>query len=692
MTDKDYFEQNKEIFKQFKQSEDATRDLREQCLEDRKFVGIAGGMWGDKFLQDFNSPKVEINKAHLSIVRIINEFRNNRITVDFHNKLGEKIDIASTLDGLYRATEQHSNAEEAYDNCFNEGISGGFGALRLITDYTENDIDDDDDAEQIIKIEPIYDADFSVYFDSMAKKQDKSDANFCFLISEISKTEFEQEYGDEKIADFKFYKPFSGAFDWGNDLKDTVKIAEYYEIEKVKNDFEIYSQSKEFEFLNISRDTKIVNKNDENYSELVDNLKLRGWQKTKEYSKKIQKVKKYIISGCGIAKDCGYIAGKFLPIIPFYAKYARIGGKEYYNGHVRFVKDLLRIYNLNYSMLAKFSSLSQQEMPIFHVDQMNGLQDQWADRATKDYAYLLVNSIENANGQTNVVMGPLGYTKPMDLPPIVATLMQQCNADISEMLGNQEQGDKVASNISAEAIETVQERLEKQAYIYMTNFSKTLRRLGKVWLSMAQEIYVEDNREVKTIDISGNASKAILNKNVIDKGIVNDISNADLDVVVNIGASSTTKAQKNNKKLISLLPFIQDPETMQNITDLLIMNMDFEGQENIKKYYRKRLVQKGVIEPNDGEKQALLEQQKTPPQPDPQSAYLLASAEKIKADMQKIASEVELNYAKIGLTKSDIIKTLQEAGQQGMTSELIQDRQQPPPMQQPQENNSLQTQ
>jgi hypothetical protein len=81
---------------------------------------------------------------------------------------------------MFRADEIDSGAEEAYDNAFEEGAGGGFGAFRLRAAY-EDDEDPDDDRQRI-KIEPIYDADSSVYFDPDAKRQDKADAKYAFVV------------------------------------------------------------------------------------------------------------------------------------------------------------------------------------------------------------------------------------------------------------------------------------------------------------------------------------------------------------------------------------------------------------------------------------------------------------------------------------------------------------------------------
>ena len=81
------------------------RDERMQCLSDRRFYSIAGAQWEGALQQQFeNKPRFEVNKVHLSVMRIINEYRNNRITVDFVSKEGNEDDqLAAALDATERA-------------------------------------------------------------------------------------------------------------------------------------------------------------------------------------------------------------------------------------------------------------------------------------------------------------------------------------------------------------------------------------------------------------------------------------------------------------------------------------------------------------------------------------------------------------------------------------------------------------
>lgn len=214
----------------------AMRDERMQCLQDRRFYSIAGAQWEGRIGEQFeNKPKFEVNKCHLSVIRVVNEYRNNRITVDFVSKEGEETDnLADTLDGLYRASEEASDANEAYDNAFEEAVGGGFGAWRLRTEY--EDEEDDEDERQCIKIEPIYDADSSVFFDLDAKRQDKSDARYCYVLTSMSPSAYMEMYDDDPASWPKEIQQTE--FDWNT--PDAVYVAEYFKVEERKETIYIY--------------------------------------------------------------------------------------------------------------------------------------------------------------------------------------------------------------------------------------------------------------------------------------------------------------------------------------------------------------------------------------------------------------------------------------------------------------------
>jgi hypothetical protein len=214
-----------EALKRFSQIEGNLRDERMCSLEDRRFYSIAGAQWEGSMFRDWgNKPRIEVNKVHRGVMRIINEYRNNRISVEYIPKDGTEADeLAETCNGLYRADEIDSHAEEAMDNAFEEAVGGGFGAWRLRTELEDEYAEDEEEEEyQRIRFEPIFDADSTVFFDLNAKRQDKSDAMFAFVLTAMTPEAYEAEWNDDPASWPK--SVYMTQFDWST--QDAVYVAE----------------------------------------------------------------------------------------------------------------------------------------------------------------------------------------------------------------------------------------------------------------------------------------------------------------------------------------------------------------------------------------------------------------------------------------------------------------------------------
>jgi hypothetical protein len=646
-----------EALAQFDKIQSALRDERLQCLQDRRFYSLAGAQWeGPLWYQYENKPRLEVNKIALAVQRIFSEYRNNRITVDFIDKDGSKNKTISDIcDKLYRADEQDSCAEEAYDNAFEEGVGGGFGAWRLRTEY--EDEEDPDNEYQRIKIEPIFDADSSVYFDLNAKRQDKSDAKYCFVLSSMTRESYISEWNDDPTTWPKVVHQYE--FDWCT--PDVVFVAEMYRVESVKETLHIFQtiDGQEEKYLDSELD-----------GETAELLNAVGTVKVRERKITRRKIHKYIMSGGKVLEDCGYIAGKNIPIVPFYGKRWFVDNVERCSGHVRLAKDAQRLKNMQLSKLAEISALSSVEKPILTPEQVAGHQVMWSEDNIKNYPYLLINPITAADGSTQVG-GPVAYTKSAAVPPALAGLLQITEQDIRDVLGNQEQGDKIVSNISGKAVEMVQQRLDMQSYIYISNMAKAIRRCGEIWLSMAQDVYVEDKRRMKGIAEQGEVEMIELMKPTIDDtGAMvyeGDLSNAHLDVAVNVGPSFRSQRQAIVQSLTNLVAITQDPQTQAVLQAMIITNMEGEGLSDAQEFFRKKLVEMGVIDPTE-EDMKRMQEAAANAQPDPNAVFVQAAAEKAMADAEKSRADAVLTMAKTEETQAKTIKTLESVGQSGGAS------------------------
>jgi hypothetical protein len=638
-----------EALRRFNTIQFALQDERRQCLDDRRFYSIAGAQWEGPLQQQFeNRPRLEVNKVALSVMRIINEYRANRITVDYVPKDGREADkLADLCDGLYRADEQDSVADEAYDNAFEEAVGGGMGAWRLRT-VLEDELDPENE-KQRIRIEPIFDADTSVYFDLDAKRQDKSDARYCFVISSMTPEEYKAQFEDDPSSWPK--QIYDTYFDWCS--PDVVYIAEYYRVEERTETLRV------FRLLDGSEQTYTRADFDEDET-LEQMLASTGATELPSKRRKTRRVHKYLLSGGRVLEDFGLIAGPNIPIVVTYGKRWFVDNIERCMGHVRLAKDAQRIANMQRSKLAEISALSSVEKPLFDPEQVAGHQWMWEQDNLRNFPYLLLNRLTNADG-SQALSGPLGYTKPPQVPPALAALIQIAEQDMRDVLGNAEAGEQVRANVAAETVAAVQQRLDMQTFIYVSNFAKAMKRCGEVWLGMAREVYVEEGRTMKTVDTEGAASAVeLLQPTIGETGAVemaNDLSRARFDVAVDVGPSSQSKRTAMVRALTPLIAVASDPQTKAVLEALAMMNIEGEGVSDVRAFFRKKLVQMGAVKPSEQEAQEMAAAMQNA-QPDPQALYLQAAAQEAQARAMKAQADTQLAIAKSEETKAKTVETL----------------------------------
>jgi hypothetical protein len=647
-----------EALKRFSQIEGNLRDERMCSLEDRRFYSIAGAQWeGRMFEQWGNKPKIEVNKVHRGVMRIINEYRNNRISVEYIPKDGTEADeLAETCNGLYRADEIDSHAEEAMDNAFEEAVGGGFGAWRLRTELEDEYAEDEEEEDyQRIRFEPIFDADSTVFFDLNAKRQDKSDAMFAFVLTAMTPEAYKAEWNDDPASWPK--SVYMTQFDWST--QDAVYVAEYYVVEKRKERIFVYAD--------VLGNEEEYTREDLEDEETALMIAATGMTLVREQTRKLRKIHKWILSGGGVLEDSGYIAGSHIPIVPVYGKRWFVDNRERFMGAVRLAKDSQRLKNMQLSKLAEISAYSAARKPIMTPEQIAGHENVWGNDNVENYRYLLLNPVTDGQGNEQP-MGPIGYSEPPDIPQPLAALLQITEQDVADLMGMQDAAEEMTPNISGKAIELIQTRVDQNNFIYMSNMAKAVKRCGEIWLSMARDVYVERGRKMKTVAESGDIAGITLNTPTIDEETsatvyANDLERAKFDVAVTVGPSSDSKRAATVRSLVGMLQFAQnDPEMSTVLTSMAMMNMEGEGLKDVRKFFRTRLVKMGAVEPNEEEMQAM-EAELSAQEPDANAALLMAEAEKSQ-------TQALLNVARVAETEAKTAKTMADIDSQGKSDAL----------------------
>ena len=287
----------------------------------------------------------------------------------------------------------------------------------------------------------------------------------------------------------------------------------------------------------------------------------------------------------------------------------------------------------------------------------------WAQDNVSKFPYLLINAITTPDGGT-MPAGPVGTTKAPNIPPAMAALAQLAEQALQDLLGNQQQGEKLEANTSFKAVELIQNRLDMQVFIYMSNLAKSMKRSGEVWLSMMKDIAVEEGRKMKVVDPNGKAGSVTINQLAYDEDeakeyVKNDLSKANFDVFVDVGPSSSSKRAATVRALTGMMQMTQDPETHSVLSGLAMMNMEGEGIGDARDFFRKKLVRMGVVKPSEEEK-AEMQQEAANAQPDPQSQAMLAMAEEAKANAASARASTVQKVADADLKRAQTAKTMAE--------------------------------
>jgi hypothetical protein len=229
--------------------------------------------------------------------------------------------------------------------------------------------------------------------------------------------------------------------------------------------------------------------------------------------------------------------------------------------------------------------------------------------------------------------------------------------------------------MSGKAVELIQNRLDMQTFIYMSNMAKAVKRSGEIWLSMAKDILVEDGRKMKTLSYQGDSGTVELRRPVMgDSGLEleNDMSAAKFDVAVDVGPSSSSKRSATVRALTGMMAISTDPETLQVLGAMAMMNMEGEGIDDVRDYFRKRLLRMGVVKPTEEEAQELAEEAQNQ-QPDPNALYLQAAAQQAEDEATQARANTVLKVAQSEKTKAETIEVLADidATQQKQALEVI---------------------
>ncbi|MEE8289706.1 MAG: portal protein, partial [Nitrosomonadaceae bacterium] len=661
-TDSEMISQYREDFERGRNQIEEQRDM---CNDDIRFVTTPAAQWEGFLREQFsNRPRFELDMISQAINRFYGEWLTNRSTVKYRPENGKAEKEADILTGLYRKDERRCGGDFAIDNAMLEGVQGGMGAWKISTEYVDEEDEENDD--QNIIFDPVYSAHASVVWDPNAKRMDKADAKWCFILHELDSQSLQEQFPDADLGSFSHVND-RREFNW-NSNTNTYFIAERYGIVEKSTKAITYRHP-------ISGEEKTYYKDE--IEDITDDLDDMGFEVIREKKVKQRYVEKSILGGSSeYLEKPERIPGKSIPIIPFYAYWTYTDGQEFFWGLVRKLKDSQRLFNMQVSSLAEIAATSVKNVPIMTPEQVSGHENNWAQAHLGKKNYQLINPITQPDG-TQVPMGPVGTVAPPIVDPALSALIDVTGGHIQKETGVAPQ-QVTDPDASGKAILAAQQVVNMNTQSIMKNMQKALRRAGQIYREVAADVHTGP-KMMTLLGEDDTESTVQLFEQVMDQETgqvveLNDITKDKFEVVVDTGPAYASRRQETTENIMEIMGVLAPTQTGQEympaLIGMMVENMDGTNLDDLKDFNNKKMIEQGFREPKtDEEKQYLAQLQQEKEGNEQQNPMMVAAqAEMIKgqADMQDAQNKQQGNQIDAFGKETDRMKVQLEAQMAGV--------------------------
>jgi len=628
----------------FQLAKDALDRSRIQSVEDTRFVmgdSDNGWQWPEqvRLLREGSQRVVlTVNVTAQHCNQIINQIRQNRpsakvLPVDS----GADVKTAELLGGLLRQIQSHSRADDAHDIAAEHAIYGGEGYWRVLTEY-----ESPKSFKQRIRIAAITDPTM-VYVDPHTQAPDKSDAEWGFVVEDITKEQCKRDHPD--IDPTSWVQ--DGQSGWVT--TDTIRRAEYFWCEYVKDEALLLIDGQEILRSDLQGqelpDGAIVDKR-------VTFRKQWWWAK--------------LLGGETEPLDKKEWPGSYLPIISCIGKEINVKGQIVRKGIVRDLKDPARMVNYSYSAAVESVALQNDVPYIAAAESIKGYETEWGQANRTTAAYLPFNAYDDDDRQ----LPPPARQQPAIMPSAQVQMLELSVEQMRAASGQQNANFGIRSDAqSGIGIQRLKQQGEVATFHFPDNLSRALRYEARVILDLVPKIY-DTKRVIRVLGLDGDVDVATLdpeqqqaymekmNALAKDAEKIFNPNVGEYDVVIDTGPSYATQRQEAFQAMTELAS--QRPELLQIAGDIIMRAADFpmaqELAERLKKTIPPQLLEdEGKNQQIPPQVQAQLEQMQQ--QMEQMKQMLDAADQEVgrlhgveqdkAAQMQKVQTDAQLKSAEL---------------------------------------------
>lgn len=549
-----------EILELFDADADADQDNRTEALSDFKFR--AGEQWPSNVIQERqaeNRPVVTVNRTGQFIRQVTGDLRKNPPSIRIRPVGdGADSDTARVLGGIIRKIEQNSDAQNAYITAIEHAATGGMGHWRVLTQYSQWDV-----FEQDVVVEAIQDP-FAVTWDRMANKPTREDAAHCFVSEWLRPEVFEAMFPDASPVSFEDRNFTSSApRAWVGD--NAIRVAEYW------------FKRKDRRLLALMPDGKTVDITD------LDPMQRQALPIVRAREAEVDCVYWCKTNGIEILEEPRKWGGRYIPIIPVIGEEINTGERIVRQGLIRPIKDAQRLYNYARSAEAEVVALQPRAPFVATQKQVAKHWEMWKQANKKNYAALIYDADPQAPGPPQRVMPPVASQALAQMAMTASDDMKATTGIYDASLGAR------SNETSGVAIRARQAEGDTGTFVFSDNLARSMRHSARIMLDLIPKIY-DTERTMMVMHEDDSVQEVTLNQTVMVEGeevVLYDVTLGKYDVEVTVGP---TYATRRAEAVESMMGFLQaNPAAAPLIADLVAKNSDWPGAEQIARRLRKAI-------------------------------------------------------------------------------------------------------
>lgn len=676
--------------KRLKACIEADSHNRKEAVSILRFLN--GEQWDTAVKQErdkMGQPTLQINVLDKYAKQVVGEMRKNKVKIKARPVDSEAdSSIAKIREGMIFNIEYLSNAESIYDYAGQMLVDCGYGAWRVMTRYSE-----ENPFLKEIYLERIENP-LSVYLDPEAKESNFADAKYGFILTDISRDEFDEKYGKDKAPGGEVITAPAGTLDEGWWNSDKVRVVEYFYKEKESEKIALLSDGQILPYKQAEEEiagwqqtfaqAKAANPTETDDSKVPRIVQSRMVDKT---------VVRWALITATEVLDSERVPGKYIPIVLAIGEEKNIEGKKYVYGLFKNSKDPQRMLNYWHTAAAETIALAPKQPWLLTANMIKGYETSYANAHARNTPFLLYHVDPD-----NPAAIPI-RNAPGQVPPGIFAEIARAEQNIKDTIGmyNADVGDQ-GRELSGAAIIARQTPGDISTYVFADKLFKAVAFGGKIINDMIPEVYdTERDARLRNTDDSESfvpintttdkALKAIsenpqkysgMDKERLKLAIqksgqgsgFNDITQGKYDVVITTGPSFSTQRVEAASYLAQMAPAFATMNPLDKY--YIVKNLDFMDAEEYSDAIRKT-IPPGVLPPKEGEAPT------PPPQvPPKQQAEIL----RVEFEIERLKTErmrQQAALAKLAAELNDgsdirqvVIKVLKELQQPSSQAELDQ--------------------